>query len=169
MRKIVTYITLIILGAGFTVWGWGLIADARLSLAWPTTAGTVIHSEVKNYTSFSEGKSTQMYSADIKYKYTVNKQTYTSARVSLGDHSSNSSGGMRETTERYPAGKIVTVYYDPRKPENALLELGPAFITYVPFVFGLLSIVAGLTAFIRKNGAPMPPPGSRHSGLKHRD
>lgn len=164
MRKMMTNLVLVMLGIGFSVWGWGLITDARLSLSWPTATGTVIHSSVKNYTSISGGKSTQMYSADIKYRYTVNKKTYISGDVSLGDHSSNSSGGMRELTMLYPVGKSITVYYDPYKPNSALLEPGPAFITYLPFAFGVLAVIAGLIAFMWKS-TPMPPPGSRHSGL----
>lgn len=169
MRNIITYLILVMLGVGFSVWGWGLITDARLSLHWPTVTGRVIHSRVKNYTSISEGKSTQMYSADIGYRYTVNNKTYTSRSVSLGDHASGSSGGMRKLTMLYPVGKIITVYYDPRKPGSSLLEPGPAFITYLPFAFGVLSVIAGLAAFIRRNHTPMPPPGSRYSELKHRD
>ena len=169
MRKIFTYLILILLGAGFSVWGWGLITDARESLSWPTATGTVLHSRVTSYTSTSDGKPTQMYSADIGYRYTVNKKTYTSRDVSLGEHSSNSSGGMRELTQQYPVGKSITVYYDPDKPHNALLEPGPAFITYIPFAFGVLSIIAGLAAFFWKNGSPMPPPGSRYSGLVQRN
>ena len=165
MRKIVTSLIIVMLGAGFSVWGWGLINDARLSLNWPTATGTVLHSRVKSYTSYSDGKSTEMYSADIVYRYTVNTKTYTSSDISLGDHSSSSYGGMEKLIRLYPTGEIVTVYYDPNKPDNALLEPGPAFITYLPFAFGVLSIFAGLFALMRKKGTPMPPPGHRHSGL----
>lgn len=154
MRKKVTGLILVMLGAGFSVWGWALIADARSSLNWPTVAGTVIHSRVKSYTGDSEGKSTQMYSADIVYRYNVNEKTYTSGRVSSGDHSSSSLAGMEKLTMLYPAGKMITVYYDPHNPGSAFLEPGPAFITYLPFAFGVLSIITGLAALVRKNRQP---------------
>ena len=159
MRKKVTSLIVVMLGVGFSVWGWGLITNARSSLHWPTATGTVIHSRVKNYTSSSDsssdGKPTQMHSADIVYRYNVNEKTYTSGRVSSGDHSSSSPAGMQKLTMLYPAGKIITVYYEPHNPGSAFLEPGPTFITYLPFAFGVLSIITGLAALIRKNDQEM--------------
>jgi len=164
MRKIITKIVLLLLGVGFSVWGWGLIANARLSLSWPTTTGTVVHSEVTSHDSRSDGKTTRMYSADVHYRYTVNGGQYSSDRVTLGDSSTSSAGGKQEIVGRYPAGARVMVYYDPDYPQSALLEAGPVFITYLPFAFGLLAIAAGVAAFFWRS-RPMPPPGSRRSGL----
>jgi hypothetical protein len=150
MRKIITFIAVIVLGIGFSVWGWGLIADAHLTLSWPKVAGTVIHAKVTSYDSRSDGKTTRMYSADVRYSYTVNGTQYSSGQVSLGDSSTSSSGGMEEIVRRYPLGSQVIVYYDPAKPGNALLEPGAAFITHIPFAFGLLCVFAGLIAIFRK-------------------
>ena len=149
MRKIVTYFLLIVLGAGFSVWGWELIDDARSTLFWPIVNGTVTHSEVTSYVSSSEGKSTQMYSADVRYRYTINGTPYSSGRVSLGDSSTSSSGGKEEIVMRYAMGQQVLVYYDPVTPGESLLEPGPAFITYIPFAFGLLCMISGVIAFFR--------------------
>ena len=91
-----------------------------------------------------------MYSADVRYTYLVNGTQYSSGRVSLGDSSTNSSSGKEEIVRRYPMGSQVIVYYDPSRPEDALLEPGAAFITHIPFAFGLLCVFAGLIAFFRK-------------------
>lgn len=165
-RKIVTSIILILFGVGFCVWGWILIADARLSTSWPTALATIEYSAIKSYDSRSDGKTTRMYSADIRYWYTVNGKQYTSARISFGDHSSSSSTGMEKLVNKYSKGSQATAYYDPGKPGNALLEPGPVLISYIPFVFGALSIVAALIAIFKKKGTSMPPPGSRRSGLR---
>jgi len=164
MKKIITNIFLILLGAGFSVWGWGLIAEARQSLGWPTAVGTVIHSEVSSHDSHSEGKTTRMYTANVRYRYSVNGVQYTADRITLGDSSTSSAGNKQEIVGRYSVGASVPVHYDPGNPQNALLEAGPVFITYIPFIFGLLAIVAGVLAFFWR-GRPMPPPGSRRSGL----
>ena len=150
MRKIITFVAVIVLGVGFSVWGWRLIADAYLTLSWPKVAGTVVHAKVASYDSRSDGKTTRMYSADVRYTYTVNSTQYSSGRVSLGDSSTNSSSGKEEIVRRYPMGSQVIVYYDPSRPEDALLEPGAAFITHIPFAFGLLCVFAGLIAFFRK-------------------
>lgn len=150
MKKIVTYLLLIVLGAGFSVWGWTLIDDARSTLFWPIVNGTVTHSKVTSYVSSSEGKSTQMYSADVRYRYIINGTAYSSGRVSLGDSSTSNSGGKKEIVMRYALGQQVLVYYDPVSPDESLLEPGPAFITYIPFAFGLLCMISGVIAFFRK-------------------
>ncbi len=152
-RKIITGIILFLFGAGFCIWGWILIADARLSTSWPTAPATIVYSEIKSSDSRSDGKITQMYSADIRYQYTVNGKRYVSARISFGDHSSSSSTGMKKLVNKYPKGSQATAYYDPDKPGNALLEPGPVLISYIPFVFGALSIIAALIALFKKKGA----------------
>ncbi len=164
MKKIATNLILILLGTGFSIWGWGLIADARLSMHWPTSSGTVILSEVSSYDSRSDGKTTRMYTANVRYRYAVNGVQYHSGRVSLGDSSTSSAADKRAIAERYPVGSQVTVYYDPDQPQDALLEVGPVLITYIPLVFGLLATIAGILAFFWRSN-PMPPPGQRHSGL----
>lgn len=165
-RKIVTSIILFLFGAGFCVWGWILIADARLSISWPTAPATIVYSEIKSSDSRSDGKTTRMYSADIRYQYTVNGKRYASSRISFGDHSSSSSTGMEKLVNKYLKGSQATAYYDPDKPGNALLEPGPVLISYIPFVFGALSIIAALIALFKKKFVSMPPPGSRRSGLR---
>ena len=44
-------------------------------------------------------------------------------RVSIGEDLGNFE--VAETIARYPVGKIVTVYYNPRKPGEAVLERDP--------------------------------------------
>ena len=150
MRKIITYILVIILGSGFCIWGGGLIAEARSTLLWPIVNGTVTHSEVTSYLSPSEGKSTQMYSTDVRY--TLNGTQYNSSSISLGDSFSSDSGGKAEIVRLYAVGQQILVYYDLLRPGSALFELGPVLITYIPFTFGLLCILDGLIAFFRKRG-----------------
>jgi len=167
MRRVLTCIILIILGAGFCIWGWSIIANARVSRSWPCVDGTIMHASVRTTDSQSDGKSTRMYSADIQYRYEVNGKLYFCRKVSLGDHSSSSSSGMAKLVRKYPAGKRLPVYYNPAIPSEALLEPGVVFISYIPFAFGIISVVAGLLVLFKKKRAPMPPPGSRHSGLTH--
>jgi hypothetical protein len=167
MRKVLTCIILIVLGTGFCIWGWRIIVNARASGTWPHVVGTIMHASVRTTDSQSNGKTTRMYSADIRYRYQVSGKTYVSGQVSLSDHSSSSSSGMKKLIWRYPAGKSVSVYYNPTDPKDALLEPGTVFISYIPFAFGIISILAGLFALFRKKSVSMPPPGSRRSGLTH--
>lgn len=58
--------------------------------------------------------------ADIAYQYTVDGKTYVSRQVGIGPDHGNLD--VVALLQRYPAGKVVTVFYDPASPGNAILE-----------------------------------------------
>jgi hypothetical protein len=58
--------------------------------------------------------------AEVRYEYRVDGKRYTGDRVSLGEDLGNFQ--VAETLARYPVGATVTVYYDPAKPTQAVLE-----------------------------------------------
>ena len=114
--------------AGFvvvTVWR-QLDAQRRFE----STMGVVVSSRVKSH-SDSDGTT---YSADIRYRYTVAGQEYTSSGYSFGEMSSSGGGYSRSLVDRHPPGKRVTVYYDPENPANAVLA------TEVPPMMWFLSL-----------------------------
>jgi hypothetical protein len=58
------------------------------------------------------------------------------------------------TASRYRQGQPVTVYYDPAKPGNAVLEPGDRRELVAPLIFGAISAVVGgvILAFFIKVG-----------------
>ena len=58
--------------------------------------------------------------ADIAYEFTVENHQVRGSRVSIGEDLGNLE--VAETLARYPAGRSVTVYYNPANPEQAVLE-----------------------------------------------
>ena len=63
-------------------------------------------------------------------------------RVSIGEDLGNF--GVEETIANYPVGKIVTVYYNPRMPREAVLERdAPAgvFRVMIYLILGALALV----------------------------
>jgi hypothetical protein len=80
--------------------------------------------------------------AKIVYEYTIASHRYQSSRVSIGDDTGNSE--VAETLAKYPKGKEVTVYYNPSKRTEAVLER-----EMPPFVWkGIALIILGLIALI---------------------
>ena len=167
MRNTIMCIVLIILGIGFTVWGYGVMNNARASLKWPITRGTVITSEVK--TTSDSGKSGYQHSANIRYTYRVDGKDYTSGKIVVGDYSSNSSRRARKLTSRYRKGSQVKIYYNPVKPGEAVLKPGGTLLIYAPFAFGIIAAAAGISAFFYRmksvaSGGHSPPYGKRERG-----
>jgi len=128
---------------------------ASESLSWPVTTGTVIESKVRvgeNVFSSDDAldESQPVYSADISYAYQVNGVEYTSDRISFAGKSSYSKAEKAEViSAKYPEGSRVSVFYNPEKHQEAVLEQtakGSGVFLIAGFVFlgiGLIALVVG--------------------------
>src|SRR5262249_51167469 len=67
----------------------------------------------------SDDTDTRTY-AKIVFEYEIAGKTYRGDRVSIGEDMGNSEVG--ETLAKYPAGKAVTVYYNPSRRSQAVIE-----------------------------------------------
>jgi hypothetical protein len=112
----------IIAAAAFYKW-----LQVRAASDWPQATGKVVvsASQVRTVKTFDDnregGKGEEERNfANIVYEYTVSGQRLRNNRVSIGEDLGNFE--VAETIARYPLGKIVTVYYNPRKPREAVLE-----------------------------------------------
>ena len=80
--------------------------------------------------------------ADIIYAYEVDGRKLRGERLSIGSDLGNSE--VAEKLKRYKPGMAVTVYYNPRQPERAVIERD---LTDGSFRMGI-GIIAGLTAVL---------------------
>jgi hypothetical protein len=58
--------------------------------------------------------------ANVTYEYSVSGRKLSCNRISIGEDLGNFQ--VAEKLAKYPAGSIVTVYYNPRHPDQAVLE-----------------------------------------------
>jgi len=95
-------------------------AKANASKDWPSTSGQVLMSQIEMRRS--SGRNTGMSPFPVVvYEYTVMGQRYQSNRIAFGG---DIGGSMiaQPTIAKYPAGSMVTVYYNPQNPGEAVLE-----------------------------------------------
>jgi uncharacterized protein DUF3592 len=94
---------------------------ARRASVWPQTQGRIVKSEVAATHHQFSGEATEVKNEPaIAYEYSVAGKTLTGTRISIGE---DSGGANTEATlAHYPVGAVVMVYYDPKKPEDCLLE-----------------------------------------------
>lgn len=101
----------------------GIIFFTRRKVAqassWPSTIGTVLISTVQAEHN-SDGE--YSYYPVVQYTYQVMGQTHQGNRIMPGLVVGGS--GANKVVARYPMGAQVTVYYDPDKPSDAVLERG---------------------------------------------
>ena len=103
--------------------------EVRAASDWPSVPGKVVvsKSEVRKVKVVDSSREAghrfeDRNFANITYEYSVAGQSYRNNRVSIGEDRGNFE--VAETIARYPVGKAVTVYYNPNKRNEAVLERG---------------------------------------------
>jgi hypothetical protein len=101
--------------------------QVRAAREWPSTAGKVVVSKAelrKTKVLDSEREEGHRFEernfADIVYEYSVAGRKLRNNRVSIGE--SRGDFEIAETIAKYPVGTLVTVYYNPLHPDQAVLE-----------------------------------------------
>lgn len=137
--------------------------QVRAARAWPSVAGKVVISgaevrDVRVMDSARKGgtRTEQRNFANIVYEYTVAGRKLRNNRVSIGEDLGNF--GVAETIAKYPAGAVVTVYYNPLHPNEAVLErdlpkglwgcLGIGTAIVLAIVFGSAIGLHAITEFV---------------------
>lgn len=113
---------------------------------WPTTNGTVIASEISDFSY-----ETTTYFANIKYEYIVESEKFSSSKIAFFDDFAYSFKTVAEGfLSRYRVGTQVTVYYHPTKPELSVLRPGcsPNLSSLMFFGVGLLFFYMGISWLI---------------------
>jgi hypothetical protein len=122
--------------------------DMRASRDWPSTSGTI---EAARVAMQSEGNERKLFGAQVSYRYTVGGRSYTGERISFESGASPNRGLAEAIVQRYAPGSAVRVFYDPVRPERAVLEPGGTRI--LPWLlggFGAALTLTGVLALLRQ-------------------
>jgi hypothetical protein len=127
-------------GCGFALIG-GLLCGLALrslwvgaaSRRWPTTDGRVIASVVRQWTS----KNNTHHEPHVVYEYMVDGTRHAHSAIGAGVGMWQSCDQVTAIVDRYPVDTVVTVYYDPARPERAVLEPGPRWSNLFSLLVGL--------------------------------
>ena len=148
-KKLLILCIPITMGLGYIYYGWTSLQDARASVNWPVTPGTIVNSRVDTHTTDGETYD----STTVEYVYTVDGVEYSSDVVRFGAPRPGAGGlsqyfgrrpdlpspGFRESP-MYPVGKAVSVSYEPSNVTNAVLEPGGESYDFL-YLGGTLALV----------------------------
>jgi hypothetical protein len=140
---------IVIPGVLFLIGGVMLLMSIRVWLktlsarSWQTTSAVITESAVIE----SEDDGAMYYHPEIKYQYEVGGRSFSSSQYALGSKITWGGQGRDRRkadtlVQRYPTGQRVQVYYNPRNPEDAVLEIRSANTGTLVGV-GLVLIVIG--------------------------
>ena len=145
--------------------------QVRAAREWPSAAGKVVVSktEVRKVKVIDSDRAEghrfeERNFADIVYEYSVAGSKLRNNRVSIGEDLGNFE--VAETIAKYPVGAVVTVYYNPLHPDQAVLErdlpkglwgclgIGTAIVLAIVFgsAIGLHQITEFVTTRIPQQG-----------------
>lgn len=135
---------------------------ASASARWPTASGTittssVIDEQIEDRSDSDKAviRTIHRFQVDLRYAYRVAQRDYVGTNVNWNW---TAVYGLRELAEkaagRYVQGQPVTVYYDPARPGNAVLEPDNRQGSVAPLIFAAISALAScaILAFFLKVG-----------------
>ena len=104
--------TVLLAGLGITIWGWKILASSRKIKQWPTVEGTIEESTEKPENDLLP---------HIVFSYQVEGKQY-QRKFEFPEGTHPLPEFNQAYLKKYPAGKNVSVYYNPEQPETATLE-----------------------------------------------
>ena len=106
--------------AGVILWKGTQVHHAA---AWPSTRGRIVRSTLRAQRHRMPADVTKVSNAaDVEYEYTLGDRVFRGTRIGIGDIAG---ARLEQALNHYSVGATVPVYYDPKNPENALLERDP--------------------------------------------
>jgi hypothetical protein len=155
-------------GAALIGWGGLMIARQYPSASWPSVEGKVLFQLYRTLSGkYRNGEVT------LSYEYTVAGRTNRSMRYSLGNATYRDHGDERTAegfARSHQRGAAVTVFYDPKHPEESVLQPGPSwrddcgwmmlggFFVFVGFFHRVVSGMGKRTQETRVQRRPEPIP-----------
>jgi Protein of unknown function (DUF3592) len=113
---------------------WDLIDGIR-SMEWPSVEGRTIDHAV----TLGASKYRVDDALVFAYAYSVDGVRYQGMRFDYAG--GNSASRSRALLKKYGVGRRVSVYYDPKRPDRAVLEPGIGWWTVVPVLLGGLVVM----------------------------
>jgi len=131
-----------LVGIGVSIFGAILLWKALSSQTWPSVEGRIISASIEK-----EKVRRRVISRErIQYVYHVKGKRFVGERVALDPRLLTLRLPARQVIKKYPMGALVTVYYNPSRPEESVLE--PGFNPYIiliaaagPFILLIVTIL----------------------------
>ncbi len=145
----------LIIGIILIVFGARFILLAEATKDWQKIDATVTKVNLIKTTSSTSTTTSKQKKFDISvlYRYQVNGKQYQSDKYSYGDGKTVKSRLKNKLVAQqwlqkspYQTDNEISIYYNPKKPQQAVIKTGSNIWTFIPLIIGLL--ITLLFAFI---------------------
>ena len=118
----------------------------QASEGWAQVEGKVVKSSIREDVSRDSDSDHQTtYYPEVEYVYSFMGQEYRGSNIVFGPKQGGGRSGAQKTVNKYPLDGKVTVYYDPNKPEDSVLERS---LSKTSLVYGIVCIVIAVVTFV---------------------
>lgn len=139
----ISIIVVIIIGLLMSFFGVTNLIKGSQTKKWLETTGEILYFNIID--NFED------IDVDVKYKYVVDEKIYTGEKISYGDSSTKNDLEVNRLSKKFSnVGEIVPVYYNPKKPSQAVLERGNDFFSSWPLIMGLFIFFFVITDLFKK-------------------
>jgi len=128
--------------------------EFKASASWPAIPGKIVSSKIVEKTEIrrdddddrdSRVRTTTTYTPEVRFAYRVGDNDYTTDTWKLGGIVGSGSPKYAEgVVGRFAAGQAVTVYYNPARPDVAVLDPANRDGAWMPIIFGIVFGLAGI-------------------------
>jgi Protein of unknown function (DUF3592). len=118
---------------------------------WQIVSGIIVSSNIQKESNWrstvddrylSGTKTVTYYVPYVVCKYSVLGKEYTNAMIAgVGTDGSDEAQAV---LNQFPIGKEIDFYYDPKNPDNAVIEIPPTFSRLLPLIIGLILMPGGI-------------------------
>jgi hypothetical protein len=119
---------------------------------WPSTTGRITESTTLG--SFQQSGKGRIWIEEPKlsYTYVVDGKEYTGHDIGIAETDTASKQAAEDKIAPYPMGKDVTVFYNPKSPDDSVLEkqLDTAALSIVGII-GSIFLVIGIVIFLNSS------------------
>ena len=118
----------------------------QASETWIPAEGKVIQSRVReDFSTDSDGDSVTTYYPEVEYIYSFLGKEYQGDRIAFGPKIGGSRSRAEKIIAKYSSGDMVTIYYDPNKPEESVLERK---LSKTSLVYGIICLVVAVITYV---------------------
>jgi hypothetical protein len=120
-----------------------LIIKTWIARKWIKHEGLIMISSIECTVNRStDNKFTEDYRPNIHYKYTIDDKIYVSKHVFFGDFLWQSLPFTSfAIKKKYKIHDKVIIYYNPKKPQQSVLERGIHFIVFLVFLSAIILLI----------------------------
>jgi hypothetical protein len=123
---------------------WRDVRVVKASKSWPCVSGRVVHTSYREQVIKNEDTETE-YVPLVQYEYQVGGQTHRGTRIAFFAENCATREKALERLGAFPVGHPVSVFYDPAKPADAVLQRQDKGNVFVA-VAGWVLVVVGIAA-----------------------